>query len=225
MARIWRRNAKKHMLESPYFDFESAQAQIGTLDDQIAELNAEILEAHAGSVPELQWRWRALDAAARRRLARCPFLLADAGLARPTCWSGPPNFAVHEAAPQAPSPAGRSALATPLLRRVLLLAWYLARGNRMAARIALGMSGSSANLLARWRQADLDALAERRPAWIHPRWDQNLEVWCAWLGAAAQQSSRGLERLHLWGLQKLAADVRRQTGVRSSAALGTTDAR
>jgi hypothetical protein len=213
------------MLGPQYFDLESAQARIGTLDDQIAELNAEILEAHAGSVPELQRRWRALDGAARRRLARCPFLLADAGLARPNCWAGPPNFAVHEAAPEATSVASRSALATPLLRRMLLLAWYLARDNRMAARIALGMSGSAANLLARWRQADLDALAERRPAWIHPRWDQNLEVWCAWLSAAAQQSSHGLERLQLWGLQKLAADVRRQAGVRGLAELGTTDAR
>ena len=57
---------------------------------------------------------------------------------------------------------------------------------------------------------DLDALAERRPAWIRPRWDQHPDFWPVWLSAAAQEAPRGLERLQLWGLQKLAADVRRR---------------
>lgn len=198
------------MLESPNFELGSGHAPVGAVDDLIADLNAEILEAHAGSAPGLQRQWRTLSDAARLRLAQSPFLLVDAGFARPELWANPPNFAVHEALPLRTLLADRSALATPLLRRVLSLAWYVARNNRMAARIALGMSAGCASSVARWRQVDLDALAERRPAWIRPRWDQHPDFWPAWLNAAAQEAPRGLERLQLWGLQKLAADVRRQ---------------
>ena len=199
------------MLESPYLDAGSVAAPGAPLDDLLAELNAEILEAHAGSAPALQMHWRALGGAARLRLAQCPFLLADAGFARPALWVHPPNFTVQEAVPLRTLLANRSALATPLLRRVLSLAWYLARHNRMGARIALGMSASCASGLARWRQLDLDALAEHRPGWIRPRWDQHPDFWRALLDAAAQESPRELERLQLWGLQKLAADVRRES--------------
>ena len=59
--------------------------------------------------------------------------------------------------------------------------------------------------------ADLEALAERRPAWIRPRWDRQSDVWRAWLSAASKESPRGLERLQWWGLQMLAAEVRRQS--------------
>jgi hypothetical protein len=199
------------MFESPYLEVGSGHAPIGAVDELIADLNAEILEAHAGTAPGLQQQWRTLGGAARLRLAHCPFLLVDAGFARPELWADPPTFAVHEALPLRTLLANRSALAAPLLRRVLSLAWYVARNNRMAARIALGMSAGCASSVARWRQMDLDALAERRPAWIRPRWDQHPDFWHAWLSAAAQEAPRRLECLKLWGLQKLAADVRRQT--------------
>lgn len=209
VERIWRRNANKPMLESSYFVVGSASAAGAALDDLLAELNAEILEAHAGSAPALQLQWRALGASARLRLAHCPFLLADLGLPRPALWASPPDLAVHEAVPLRALLANRSVLATPLLRRVLSMAWYLARHNRVGARIALGMSASCASGLASWRPMDLDTLAERRPAWIRPRWEQHLDFWQGLLSAAGQDSPRGLERLQLWGLQKLAAEVRR----------------
>ena len=193
------------------FEFRPGDAPVGALGDAIAELNAEVLEAFFSSASGLQWQWRALGAPARLRLARCPFLLVDSGFARPELWASLPNFGVHEAVPLRTLLANRSALATPLLRRVLLLAWYVARTDRTGARMALGMSASCARVVGGRRFADLEALAERRPAWIRPRWDQHPHVWRAWLSAAAQESPRGLERLHLWGLQKLAADVRRQT--------------
>ena len=198
------------MLEPSYFDFGSVTVPSAALDDLLAELNAEILEAHVSSVPALQLQWQMLSAAARAQLAHCPFLLADAGFARQALWAGPPDFAVREAVPLRTLLANRSTLAAPLLRRMLSLAWYLARHNRLGARIALGMSASSASGLARWRQMDLDALAERRPAWICPRWEQHPDFWRALLEAAAHESQRELERLQLWGLQKLAAEVRRK---------------
>ena len=199
------------MTESQYFEVGPAGAPDGALRDPIAELNMEILESHIATVPGLQDKWQALSRVARLRLAGCPFLLVDAGFAQPELWARLPIFGVHEAVPLRTLLASRSALSTPLLRRVLLLAWHMARANRTSARIALGMSGSCAGVVAGCRLADLEALAERRPAWIRPRWDQHPEVWQAWLSAASKESPRGLERLQLWGLQMLAAEVRRQS--------------
>jgi len=172
----------------------------------MAELNGEVLEAlAAGAAPELQCQWRALGEPGRLRLARSPFLLVEAGFSRAEFWCSPPRAAVHEATPALLAPRGL--LATPLLRRVLLFAWHLARANRPGARIALGMSAACAGAVAGWRFADLEALAEQRPAWIRPRWQDRPEVWQAWLSAALQESPQALERVRLWGLQSLAAEV------------------
>ncbi|MBS0386967.1 MAG: hypothetical protein JSR15_00700 [Proteobacteria bacterium] len=175
--------------------------------EPLAELNHEVLEALASAPAGPSWRWRALSDDARARLARCPFLLVDLGAAQPQLWSNPPRVGVHEAQPLSALLAQRGPLATPLLRRVLLFAWHLARANRLAARITLGMSAPCAALVAACRFADLEALAERRPAWIRPRWHDRPDIWQAWLGAATEESPRGLEILRLWGLQMLAADV------------------
>ena len=204
------------MLEPQYAAAGLGSIWDATLLEPMAELNAEVLEAlaaaaaqqsPAGATPALQWQWRALGEAGRLRLARCPFLLVDAGFARADYWCTPPGAAVHETVPAPARPAQRGVLATPLLRRVLLFAWHLARANRVGARVALGMSAACAGAVAGWRFADLEAVAELRPAWIRPRWENRPEVWRAWLSAALQESPQGLERLRLWGLQSLAAEV------------------
>ena len=178
-----------------------------TVIEPLAELNLDLLDALLGAGSTLGWRWRALGDDARVRLARCPFLLIDLGGAQPQLWSNLPRGGVHEAHPVSALLAQRGLLPTPLLRRVLLFAWHLARANPLAARITLGMSAPCAALVAACRFADLEALAEHRPAWIRPRWHDRTEIWQAWLVAAAEESPRGLENLQLWGLQKLAADV------------------
>ena len=195
------------MIEPQYIATPAAGAWDTTILEPLAELNFEVLDTLAGAAGSLSWRWRALSDDARARLAHCPFLLVDLGAAQPQLWSKLPRVSVHEPQPVSALLAQRGPLPTPLLRRVLLFAWHLARANRLAARITLGMSGPCAALVTACRFADLEALAEQRPAWIRPRWHDRPEVWQAWLGAAAEESPRGLENLQLWGLQMLAADV------------------
>jgi hypothetical protein len=218
--RICRQYSEEHMSEAHYPAAGGPSAWDGGILEPLAELNLEVLEALAGAAAGLRWPWRALGEAARQRLAHCPFLLVDAAFARPELWAALPRPGVHEALPASAGSALRgppatslvTPLGTPLLRRVLLFAWHLARANRLAARIALGMSAPCAGLVAACRFADLEALAERRPAWIRPRWDNRPEIWQAWLGAAAEESPRGLENLQLWGLQMLAAEVLARRG-------------
>ena len=208
------------MTDMLYLPAGSTGAWDRGLLEPLAELNLEVLDALAGAAAALRWPWRALGEAARQRLAHCPFLLVDAAFARPELWANLPRAGVHEALPLNSAGVGtglgtgagaagapRGPLSTPLLRRVLLFAWHLAHANRLAACVALGMSAPCAALVAACRFADLEALAERRPAWIRPRWDDRPEVWQAWLAAAAQESPRALESLQLWGLQMLAAEA------------------
>jgi hypothetical protein len=199
------------MSESHNFGVGRSGAPKCELHEPLVELNMEILHSHIATVPGLQNQWRALSVPARLRLAGCPFLLADAGFAQPQRWGRLPNLAVHETLPLRALLANRSVLPAPLVRRVLVLAWQMARENRPNARIALGMNRVCAGIVAGSRLADLEALAERRPGWIRPRWDQHCNVWRAWLNAAAKESPRRLEVLQLWGLQMLAAEVRRLT--------------
>lgn len=190
-----------------YFDPLLGCSWDAALLEPLAELNARIVDAVASAEASLQWQWRALGEPARLRLARCPFLLVDAGLAQPVLWASLPGTGVHEAGPVRAPADRRGPVATPLLRQILVFAWHLARANGLGARIALGMSPSCAAVLARCRLSDLETLAEQRPAWIRPRWHDRPEIWQAWLAAAAQESPQALERLQLWGLQTLAADA------------------
>lgn len=185
--------------------------------EPLAEINEEVVEAltsasagesAAGAVVgELRWRWQALDAAARLRLAHCPYLLLDAGFAHAELWAALPRASVNDAPLRRESASRLKPMPTPLIRRVLLLAWHLARANRFTARLALGMSSECAQLLATCRLADLEWYAQQRPAFVRPRWEDRPALWRALMAAAALEKSRDLERLQRWGLQKLAAEA------------------
>ncbi len=198
------------MIESHYFE----TGPVGTSDAAqraaLVEINGEILEFHLAALPELRAQWLALCGAARQRLARCPFLLVDAGFAHTQLWSSVALGGVHERVRPRTLPTSHGALSAALLRRILMLAWYMARSNPAAARAVLGMTASCAGVLAACRLVDLELVADRRPEWIRPRWERQSQVWQSWLSVAARDSPRELERLQLWGLQSLAAEVRRR---------------
>ena len=205
-------------MSEPHF---AGHALVGGWDssmlEPLAEINEEVVELLTGAcapgpaggavVSALRWRWEALGAPARARLAHCPYLLLDAGFAHPRLWAALPRASVNDA--RLPQAAGlrQQPMPTPLIRRVLLLAWHLARANRLTARLALGMSGECAQLLAGCRLADLEWFAEQRPAFVRPRWEDRPELWHALMGAAASEKTLDLERLQRWGLQKLAAEA------------------
>ncbi len=204
------------MPELQYLDTRLSCSWDASLLAPMSELNAEILESlfgaasgtsAAGNGASLRWRWQALGEPARLRLARCPYLLLDAGFSTAETWAGLRRAGVHEVAPASALPEGRALFAASLIRRVLHFAWHLARSNAPGARIALGMSLDCVAVVARCRLVDLEALAEHRPAWIRPRWAERPGLWQAWLESAALDSPRTLERLELWGLQALAAEL------------------
>jgi len=160
-----------------------------------------------GALSEL---WRGLDAVALQRLARCPYLLLDAGFAAPERWdrltldSGVMDGAASRG--YFASPAG-----VALVRRTLVLAWHLARSNRLNARLLLGMTPECAERIAGSALKDLEALAELCPVWVMPRWETQSMVWRQLIQAAIDGHAVPLRQVQLRGVQLLAAGERRPT--------------
>src|ERR1039458_6904589 len=179
----------------------------------VTEINQQMLEClrvmALAEVPEpprlvlaLRADWRRLSAAALPRLAACPYLLLDAGFAHAQRWEPLTSAAVMEPPARGGYFAGRDGIG--LVRRTLVLAWHLARANRVSARVILGMNARSAERIAASRLADLEALAERAPGWIVPRWEQQPIVWRQLLAAGYPGQPQQLRQAQLRGLQLLA---------------------
>jgi hypothetical protein len=153
-------------------------------------------------VSVLRADWRRLDAGAQRRICACPYLLLDAGFAQPQRWERAPCPGVMEVAPRRGYFSGRDGVA--LVRRTLVLAWHLARANRVTGRVILGMTALSAERIAAARLADLEALAELAPGWIVPRWEAQPPVWRQLIDAGCRGQPLLLRQAQLRGLQLLA---------------------
>ena len=117
----------------------------------------------------------------------------------------PTGLAVPTHSAAGPAGEGRSTLPPALIRRMLMLAWHLARSNPLSARVTLGLNADCAALIAVRSLSDLDRLAESRPLWIRPRWERQSGVWRQLLEAALSDEFSRLRPLQLRGLQLLAA--------------------
>jgi len=193
----------------------------GTLDS-LAALNEEALELIAEeaardppTVPpllrELQAPLRALDAAARQRAARCPYLLLDAGFASGARWSREERERqVHDGNAGVPAPFFTVQRAPRVLRLVLTFGWHLARSERTAARLLLGMSEGCAERLGACTLPQVEALAQAQLHWLRPRWPEYPRAWQELLAAACAAEPARLERAVMRGVQRLAAEARAQ---------------
>jgi hypothetical protein len=175
----------------------------------VTAINRQLLELLCEPAPSqrtvLTQLCSGLTPAARARLARCPYVLLDAGFATPARWPplGAESGAVREPGAQGgyfSSPQG-----VALVRRTLVFAWHLARSNPFSARILLGMAAPCAPCVAASRLEDLEALAELRPAWVTPRWEAQPQVWQQLVRAAGPGPVSQLRQAQLRGLQLLAA--------------------
>jgi hypothetical protein len=187
-----------------------------SLQHHISELNMRFLELFAGAasgsasamrtpiVLELRAEWRQLPRAGLQRLATCPYLLVDAAFAAPAHWRELLTGAVQDAAR---APVSVDAVGTDLVRRTLVLAWHLSRANPLAACIRLGMSQECIELIAARSLHQLEAVADTRPTWVRPRWENRVEVWRQLLYAACDDQSTRLRQLQLRGLQLLAGSM------------------
>jgi hypothetical protein len=191
------------------------------LDDDalrpLAEINAHCIQLlreqalHAGLprapsavLVELRELWMGLDAGGCGRLAACPYALVDAGFADAQRWREVQQGAVHDL----PRPTGvvcfDAAAVQPLLRRVLIYGWYLARAHRQLARIVFGMTPATAQAIAALSLQDLDRIAERHGPWLRPRWEGRPQIWRQLLACAGATDEGAMQQATLHGLQLMA---------------------
>jgi hypothetical protein len=152
--------------------------------------------------------WLKLGAAALKRGAACPFLLLDTGFADASRWMWAHGHHVLERERGPVVPFFTVPGAAAVMRKVLTYGWHLAQSRQSAARVLLGMSAPCVQLVGSCTLSQLDDLAEKHPAWLQPRWPQHVRIWREFLLAAAEGDGRSLQRVRLWGLQMLAAEVR-----------------
>jgi hypothetical protein len=172
------------------------------INRQLLELLCEPMPARPTGLTQL---CGALTPDERSRLARCPYLLLDAGFGAPEHWTPPgrPPGAVREEG--APTGYFSSRAGVALVRRTLVFGWHLARANPFSARILLGMAAPCAACIAASRLEDLDELAELCPPWVAPRWEAKPQVWRQLVHAAQAGQVSQLRLAQLRGLQLLAA--------------------
>ncbi len=189
--------------------------------DALAELNEQCLELlceqtvscnarrRPALLADLEALWVGLETVARRRAARCPFLLADAGFTRGGC----PPWLRERGVRDREWPPVSSAFFTvprtiPVTRLVLAYVWHLVRSESVAARLFLGMSARCAESIAACTLRQMMQFAESEPHLLRPRWPDRVEVWQELLIAASSGEPSALERFRIRGLQLLAADAR-----------------
>jgi hypothetical protein len=97
-----------------------------------------------------------------------------------------------------------------LTREVVMLAWYLARLRRPAARLVLGLEPGMLEALAGCTLRGLERLAQTRTLELSLRWADRPLVWKHALTAALSGDEAALERARLRGIQLLAAEAWRQ---------------
>jgi hypothetical protein len=172
--------------------------------DMLCEAAAAAGDGSAGLLAVVRGEFLQAPAAARCRLASCPYLLLDAGFGERARWARPPGVRDAPLAGAA-APAGVDC-GVGLARRVLVLGWHLARSNRLAARVALGMTPACAELVGGLRLRDLEAFAETDPGCVRLRWESRPELWRPLLRAALVERPATLAGLQMRGLQLLAAE-------------------
>ena len=185
----------------------------------VMELNAQCVDllihqarsAREAALPlpcELRPLLLNLDLNARRRVAACPFLLMDAGFADSRRWLWAHGYEVCEAQPVTEAPVLSASRSTALARHIFAYAWHLSRSDRKAARMILGMSPATADVLSTYTLMQTVGLAEVHPQWLQPRWPRHLRMWRDLLDAAMSGEEFVLEQARLRGVQLLAAEAR-----------------
>jgi hypothetical protein len=151
--------------------------------------------------------WRSLNATARKRAARTPFLLVDVRFQDAEWWRLAKN----------PRPSSRSRLtlceafngktAGELMRETLMLAWSTVAFERGCASILFGMTPAVTGTIAELGPQDVERIAARHSRNLRPRWEDFPVFWGKLLAAARDGDEEALHEIHLHGTQLIGSEL------------------
>jgi hypothetical protein len=143
--------------------------------------------------------WTSLDVAARQRLARMPFVLADAHFDAEDRWremvastSGAVRREVMSNG--LPKEAGEN-----LMHELMMFAWQTARWDRSVALMCFGMAPSVISIISALTPHQVLTVVSRESASVRVRWANDLQFWEDLLLAALSGDEKKLVALHLHG--------------------------
>jgi hypothetical protein len=151
--------------------------------------------------------WLELDESARRRAAKCPFLLVDMRFDNENWW--------REVGDGATIPDGKSSgpsifpaePARELSAETLTLSWHTARSDPRIASQVLGLAPGVVCIIASLGPREVQRIAARHNHQLRPRWDSNPAFWEQLLRTAVGGNAASLSEFHLHGLQLLGGDL------------------
>jgi hypothetical protein len=150
--------------------------------------------------------WFELDESARRRAAKCPFLLIEMRFQDEKWW--------REIGDGTTSPNGKSSdasilpteAARELSAEALTLAWHTARSDPRIASQVLGLAPGVVRMIASLGPREVQRIAARHSYQLRPRWQRNPAFWEQLLRTAMGDNAASLSEFHLHGLQLLGGD-------------------
>ena len=156
--------------------------------------------------------WNAMEARARFRASRCPFILADLEFGSVDWWqraqSGQRSDCMDLGGGVFPWVVGME-----VARDALTVAWYTARVDICLATLLIGMSGEIAEIVAKLSLHQLWQVADQQHQRLRPRWENRNAFWGRLLSAAVRDDRETLHDLHRHAF--LLADA--EYGLRASA--------
>jgi hypothetical protein len=151
--------------------------------------------------------WLDLDELARRRAAKCPFLLIDMRFQNEKWWreigDGVTSFDGRGSDPGIfPAEPARE-----LSAETLTLAWHTARSDPRIASQVLGLAPGVVGIIASLGPREVQRIAARHSYQLRPRWESNPAFWEQLLRTAVSGNAASLSEFHLHGLQLLGGDL------------------
>jgi hypothetical protein len=151
--------------------------------------------------------WFDLDEAARRRAAKCPFLLIEMRFHNEEWWREAKREITNPDANTSVASIFPAESARELSAETLTLAWHTARSDSRIASQVLGLARGVVGVIASLSPREVQRIAARNSHHLRPRWESNPAFWEQLLRTALGGSAASLSDFHLHGLQLLGGDL------------------
>jgi hypothetical protein len=141
--------------------------------------------------------WRGLDATARRRAARLPFVMVDIRFTDIAWWQQvrePTSNDAFDARNTAQLPQN---IAEQLVHETLMFAWHAAQSDPRIACLTIGMSSEVSAVIAGMTAREIRDVASKHGGEVAPRWRESPELWKRLLLAAQRGDEAALADVQL----------------------------
>lgn len=141
--------------------------------------------------------WRNLDATARHRVARLPFVMVDIHFTDLAWWRQARQSISSGACDPKHTPFLPREIAEPLMHETLMFVWHAVQSDARLACLTVGMSREVSTAIADMAAQEVRDIASKHSGEVSPRWRDAPELWRELLVAAHSGDRDALADVHL----------------------------